>query len=61
MLTPFSKGTAIFISYNLNFNVIKYHKDLDGRFQFVDVNIDDIILVYKKYIYYAMLHLHHLV
>ena len=41
--TPFSKGTAIFISYNLNFNVIKYHKDLDGRFQFVDVNIDDII------------------
>ena len=27
--TPFSRGTAIFISYNLNFNVIKYHRDIE--------------------------------
>ena len=39
----FCKCTAIFISYNSNFNIIKYHRDLDGRFQFVDIDIDEII------------------
>ena len=40
--TNLSRGTAIFISHSLDFSVVKYHRDLDGRFQFVDVLIDGI-------------------
>ena len=40
----YGRGTAIFfISHSLNCNIIKYHRDLDGRFQFVDVSIDNVI------------------
>ena len=38
----FSRGTAIFISHSIDCNVIKYHRDLDGRFQYVDVLINSI-------------------
>ena len=40
--TIHSRGTAIFISRSLNFDVLKYHRDLEGRFQFVDIDIDSV-------------------
>ena len=39
----YSRGTAIFISHSLDYNIVKYHRDLDGRFQFVDVSIDNVL------------------
>ena len=37
------RGTAIFISFSLNFSIVKYHRDLDGRFQYIDIKIDDLL------------------
>ena len=34
----FSRGTAIFISHSLNFKVNKFHRDLEGRFQYIDID-----------------------
>ena len=38
--TNFSRGTAIFISHSLDFKINKFHRDLEGRFQYIDVDID---------------------
>ena len=38
----FSRGTAILISHSVDFSVIKYHRDLDGRFQYIDVKINNV-------------------
>jgi hypothetical protein len=36
--TNFSRGTAIFISHSLDFKINKFHRDLDGRFQYIDID-----------------------
>lgn len=33
------RGTSIFVSHSLECTINKYHKDLDGRFQFVDYRL----------------------
>ena len=37
-----SRGTAIFISKSLDFSIVKFHCDLDGRFQYIDIVIDNV-------------------
>lgn len=47
----FSRGTAMFISHSIDFVIVKYHRDLDGRFQYIDVKIDNVL--YRLFNVYA--------